>query len=331
MDVSQTFQTIDGMGTNINVNNWKGGQLRPALDHLVDRNGCSLLRVVRDPMDWVSAESDITLLHSLDPATLTRIYEAPRMQDIWNTIGYLNQKGVRGNQIILNFMGWTPPWLGGSGAYGSASHITAGKEPKFATMVASLVYYGRMVKGLDFTLLAPMNEPDLDGKEGPLVGPAQYVTVLKALIAELDAMGLTDVRIVGPDTAGSPSSYISAMMADATVRGRVDHLAFHIYAGSTSPGTAYSGKNYWLTESRPVVQHLRPERRPVAGRVELLRRRATTSSCRISPTAWRRCWCGRATTASTITTTATAPGACWRTTRTPGSTRRASGPTSTPS
>ncbi len=146
-------------------------------------------------------------------------------------------------------MGWTPPWLGGSGAYGSVSHITAGKEPKFATMVASLVYYGRMVKGLDFTLLAPMNEQDWDGKEGPLVGAAQYVTVLKALITELDAMGLTDVRIVGPDTSGSPSAYISAMMADTTVRGRVDHLAFHIYGGSTSPGTAYSGKDYWLTEA----------------------------------------------------------------------------------
>ncbi len=249
VDVSQTFQTIDGMGTNINVNSWKGGQLRTALDHLVDRNGCSLLRVVRDPMDWVSAESDITLLHGLDPATLTRIYEAPKMQDIWSTIAYLNQKGLGGKQIVLNFMGWTPPWLGGSGAYGSASHITAGKEPKFATMVASLVYYGRMVKGLDFTLLAPMNEPDLDGKEGPLVGAAQYVTVLKALITELDAMGLTDVRIVGPDTSGSPSSYISAMMADTTVRGRVDHLAFHVYGGSTSPGTAYSGKDYWLTEA----------------------------------------------------------------------------------
>ena len=100
-------------------------------------------------------------------------------------------------------MGWTPRWLGGSGAYGSASYITAGKEPKFATMVASLVYYGRRVKGLDFALLAPMNEPDVDGREGPLVGPTQYVTVIKALIAELDVMALTDVRIVGSDTASA--------------------------------------------------------------------------------------------------------------------------------
>ena len=249
VDAAQSFQTMAGMGSNVNVNNWQGGQLKPALDALVDQGGASLLRVVRDPMDWVGSESDIALLHGLDTATLTRIYEAPRMQDIWSTIGYLNQKGLRGNQIVLNFMGWTPPWMGGGGGYAIPSHITAGKEPAFATMVASLVYYGRKVKGLSFNLLAPMNEQDLPGYEGPEVSPTQYVTVLKAVIAELDAMDLADVRLVGPDTAGSLRSYASPMMADATVAGRVDHLSFHTYAKSTSPDIGYPGKDYWLTET----------------------------------------------------------------------------------
>ena len=250
LDASQRFQKMAGIGSNVNVNSWNGGALKPALDALVDQAGQPVLRVVRDPMNWVASESDIAKLHALDPATLTRIYEAPKMQDIWNTIGYLNQKGLGGNQLILNFMGWTPPWLGGSGAYGSPSYITAGKEPAFATMVASLVYYARRVKGLDFGLLAPMNEEDWDAKEGPQVPYAQYVTVLKAVIAELNAMGLADVRLVGPDTATPyPVNYVTAMMADATVAGRLDHLSFHTYGSSAYPLTAYAGKDYWLTET----------------------------------------------------------------------------------
>ena len=245
---SQTFQTMDGMGVNINVNNWNGGQFAPALDLLVDTHGSSVLRVVRDPMDWVSSEALIPALHALDPDTLQQVYEAPKMQDIWNTIAYLNQKGLGGNQIMLNFMGWTPTWLGGSGAYGQSSYITAGKEGAFATMVASLVYYGRTVRGLDFTLLGPMNEEDWNCLEGPCVSAGQYVTILKTLIAELDSMGLTDVRLVGPDTAGGPSAYISAMMADPTIRGRVDHLGMHSYSAGVTPGTSYPPRNYWLTE-----------------------------------------------------------------------------------
>jgi O-glycosyl hydrolase len=250
VDGASRFQRIDGLGVNANVDNWDGGALRAGLDLLIDRNGASLFRVVRDPMDWVASESLVPQLHALDATTLQQVYETPAMQDIWSTIAYLNQKGLGGGQIELNFMGWTPTWLGGSGAYGSVSRITAGKEAAFATMVASLVYYGRRVKNLDFTLLAPLNELDHDGKEGPQVGPTQYVTILRALIAELDAMGLGEMRIVGPETAGSPTAYLAPMMADATVAGRVDHLAFHSYGSSAaSPGTAYAGKNYWLTET----------------------------------------------------------------------------------
>ena len=250
---AQTFQTMDGMGVNINVNSWNSGQLAPALNLLVTTNGSSLIRVIRDPMDWVTSESVIPALHSLDPVTLQQVYEAPKMQDIWNTIGALNLIGVRGNQIVLNFMGWTPTWLGGSGAFGVRSYITAGKEQQFATMIASLMYYGRKVKNLDFLLLTPLNESDLDFNclEGPCVDASQYVTILRALIAELDTMGLSDVRLVGPDAADRVvgRGYISLMMADSLVAGRIDHIGEHAYGTSASPGTPFPSKSYWLTES----------------------------------------------------------------------------------
>ena len=252
VDVSRVQQTIDGMGVNINVNSWKNGELKPALDALIDINGSSAFRVIRDPMTWVSSEALIPRLHSLDLPTLRSVYEAPAMQDMWNTIGYLNQKGILGKQMILNFMGWTPTWLGGSGSFGRPSHIAVGKEQSFATMVASLVYYGRMIKGLNFTYLSPLNEEDWDCKEGPCASTRQYALIMRDLAMELNGMGVADVRFIAPDTAGDPSAYIASIKGDRTVFSMTDHLTFHAYGGSRSPGASNNQKSYWVTETGAV-------------------------------------------------------------------------------
>ncbi len=251
VDLSQAFQRVDGMGTNVNVNSWEGGQLRPALDLLVDVNGASLLRVIRDPMDWVGSESLIPALHALDPATLQQVYEAPRMQDLWATIAYLNQKGLVGSQIILNFMGWTATWMGGSGQYGVASNISSAQNSAMATMLASCVYYGRVVKGLSFKYLAPFNEPDLNGLEGPLLNASQLATIFGLTAAELTYMGVTDVELVGPDTAqfGNAESYVTAIRGNASASPKTNHYSAHAYGGATWPGTSYSGKDWWNTET----------------------------------------------------------------------------------
>jgi hypothetical protein len=249
VDGSRTFQTLSGLGVNINVNSWKSGQLKPALDYLVVKNGISSVRVIRDPMDWVGNELLIPKLHRLDPATLELVYETPKMRDIWNTISYLNQKGLKGNAIILNFMGWTPKWLGGSGKFGTSSYITTGKEGKWATMVASLVYYGRVVKKLDFNLLAPLNEQDWNCLEGPCVSPNQYAVALKALISELNAMKLTDIRLVGSDTASTPDNYINAIKRNSVIASKVAHIGLHGYGNVIYPGPQYPVSKYWITET----------------------------------------------------------------------------------
>ena len=71
------------------------------------------------------------------------------------------------------------------------------------------------------------------------------------------------------------------MMADAAVRARVDHLAFHNYSGSTSPGTAYSGKDYWLTESAQWCSTCDQNGAPSQGEWASLGTR-TTSSLRLA-------------------------------------------------
>ena len=52
VDSSKQYQVIDGFGVNVNSLSWNGGELRPALDLLVDQLGATIFRVVIDNTDW---------------------------------------------------------------------------------------------------------------------------------------------------------------------------------------------------------------------------------------------------------------------------------------
>ena len=247
-DGSIVFQTIDGVGTNINSGSWKKGELRPALDLLIDTNGANIFRVIHDRMDW-AAQSQISGLHNLDPVTLATVYETQDMQDLWNTIGYLNSKGIGGKQILLNFMGWTATWMGGSGRFNVVSRINSANNMDIATMIASLVYYGRVVKQLDFRLLSPFNEPDLNGLEGPQLKSTQYGAIAGNIIGELNSMGQADINLVGPDTAGAPDAYIDTMQGTPTVYSRLDHYGWHSYSSGGAGLSSRTGRTQWLDET----------------------------------------------------------------------------------
>jgi hypothetical protein len=263
IDAAVIYQTMNGVGSNVNSWSWKDGELIPALDILVDTLGHNIFRVVHDRMEWAGTGSTrpaatLTNLYNLDPATLVSIYEVPDMQDVWETIEYLNSKGVPADQIIVNFQGWTAPWMGGSGTYGVASFIT--NDPVIhqdvATMIASMVYYGhhrRDVSGtnqnLAFGYIAPFNEIDYDGIEGPEMDPTQLNTIFENIITTLNAMGDTTTKLVGPETAGNPDSYTIAF--SEAVRARMTHFSWHWYSGNpASLPTSRGGINAdWLTET----------------------------------------------------------------------------------
>ena len=78
---------------------------------------------------------------------------------------------------------------------------TAAMEDEFVETVATLLYYARNTEHVQFDLLDPINEPDWDGFEGPQVDQWQYPRLLQKLSVKLDAMGLGDLRFVGPNTA----------------------------------------------------------------------------------------------------------------------------------
>jgi O-glycosyl hydrolase len=248
VDGATRFQTIDGWGTTVNAANWKNGQVTPALDMLIDRLGCSIIRVSIDNIDWEST-NDNADPQSFNWPYYNAIYSSAKWNDLWSTMAYLNKKGIT-KHLILNFMGPGPAWMGGG-------TLAAGMDDEFVEMVASVAHYARVTKGLQFGLFAPNNEPDWDAIEGIRMDRFRWPAVMATLAVKLDAMGLGDLRFVGPDTANiaeGTGMYLPQMTANATLMAKLDHYAFHNYSGDTGgaakaiAASKYPDKNFWMTE-----------------------------------------------------------------------------------
>ncbi len=245
---AQKYQTIDGLGVNINAHSWNDGELIPALDMLIDQMGTTAWRVAYDMVDWESTNDNS------DPDVpnwtyYNALYANAAFQNLWGTLHYLNQRGITKN-IALSFMGRVPTWMGGS-------TIKSNSEDEFVETIATLLYYARNTEKIQFDIVDPLNEPDWDGIEGPQVSATQYTRILHKLSVKLDAMGLGDIRFLGPNTANvstGVSTYIPAMMSDAIVMSKVDHFGLHSYSSGTGgadsaiKGSSYPTTNFWMTE-----------------------------------------------------------------------------------
>jgi len=122
------FQTLDGFGVNINSANWHlasdtNGELRPALDMLVDQLGANIFRVIIDNADW-EATNDNADPYSFNWTYYNSVYTTPKWERLWATVAYLNQKGIVSG-LMLNFMGPVAGWMGG-GNHIDASHEVGG-------------------------------------------------------------------------------------------------------------------------------------------------------------------------------------------------------------
>lgn len=178
------YQRIDGFGVNANPKNWNFSNLPQAIDLLTDGLQSTLWRVdIFGKSNWIDSSAH------LNAAYYPTIYESPDFQALWHTLDYLNRKGAT---ILLSASGVLPDWMGGS-------TLDPTHEDDFVEMFASVVDYGRRVKGLPLIFLEPLNEPDGGAPEGPKMLPDQTVRVLDKVIARLQALGYGDVRIIPPE------------------------------------------------------------------------------------------------------------------------------------
>ena len=231
IDGSQTFQTMDGLGVNINSLSWKNGELAPALDRLVDEVGAKTWRVVFDMTDWEST-NDNADPHTPDWTYYDALYSNAKFQNLWGTLRYLNQKGITSG-IMLSFMGRVPPWMGGQ-----RITSTTAIEDEFVETVATLVYYARNTANVQFDLLDPINEPDWDGIEGPQVDSVA-----------VPAVAGKDLGEAGRDGARRPA-----------IR-RSQHRVHRRRSGHISAGTVYQQRRHEQARITSVctITRARPE------------------------------------------------------------------------
>ena len=220
---------------------------------LADEMGSTLWRVVFDMEDWESTNDNS------DPNVFNwdyynGVYSNSKFQNLWGTIGYLNQKGISSG-IMLSLMGRVPGWMDSVNHNGSKLDVAY--EDEWVEMVASLLYYARNTMHLSFSQIDPLNETDWDGYEGPQIDQYQYARLLNKLSQKLDSIGLSDIKIVGPNTASintGVTNYMPEMMRDSVVMSKVDHFGFHNYsayadgADQAIKSSSYPDRNFYMTE-----------------------------------------------------------------------------------
>ncbi len=244
VDGNQTFQTIDGFGSNINSLSFTGANSREAIDVLAGQMGQTLWRVVFDMMDWEDPNDNGDPM-SPNAAYYDALYGNAKFQNLWGTLRYLNQKGFS-DTVAVSFMGPLSTWLGGA-------NLPTAQEDEAVEAIVSLIVYARGTAQVRFGLLDPFNESDWNGNEGPRLPAAQYVRVLGKLLTRLDAAGITDLKLVGPNTADvntGVSTYVPAMLSSPAVLARTHRFGFHSYSGNTgsASGALAGTAGFWMTE-----------------------------------------------------------------------------------
>jgi len=243
LDGSTTFQTIEGLGVNINSGAWDSGAFAPYLTKAVQEMGASRFRVVVEEASALEPSND-----DADPATFDwtdydATFSTTQFQNLWSTIAHLNSLGISGG-ITLSIMGQAPAFMG------QPLTTTTAIKNEWAEMVAALANYGLVRRNppVTFGAFSPNNEADWDIYEGSQMSAATYADCLGRLADKLTALGLSSLKLAGPDTASlsEVNNYVSAFVGDSDVMSRITHVTGHNYSGSTSGMTTAAA-----TASRP--------------------------------------------------------------------------------
>ena len=259
LDATRQYQRIDGFGVNITPAQWRNGNLKPAIDLLIDDLGSTLIRFdCYGKADWLDPSRRGP--DGRFPETyLQEIYTRQDFKDAWETFRYLNTKGV---EPFLNVSGRIPAALAQSDGQ------TLCDFEGYAEMVVSLAKWARDKEQLRFKLFSPFNETDLGFPEGPRIPKDAAVPSVRAIIRELDEGGLSDIKLIVMDDSHPTSQYVEALIKDTGMTDRVAGFATHSYGnGGDEDGLAwflakspyaeainkienspYKGIPLWLTE-----------------------------------------------------------------------------------
>jgi hypothetical protein len=129
-----------------------------------------------------------------------------------------------------------------------------GDPEEYARAIAEDIRVMREEYGIRITTTGVMNEPDAEYWK--ILPATDYVPLAIALRRELDARGLGDVKIIGPEFASAdrvPEEWFDAVAAEPAALAAFDALGTHSYNMAATPDLAERvlahGKQYWMTEA----------------------------------------------------------------------------------
>jgi O-glycosyl hydrolase len=255
VDGSRHYQKIHGFGVNINPQSWNVNSeaVKGVIDSLITGMGCTSFRLMYDDCDWEAANdnSDPNLYNW---TYYDSVYSAPRFTCVWNTIEYLNSKGI--TDITLSPDGAAPVWMGGT-------KLLAGSEEEYAEMMASMVYFGQRHRkpALHFSMLSPINETSCGGGEAPYMTENQLGSIFSYIAAHLIRDGIDEVTLIGPDDCQGWPQSVHALITNGTVMSKLMCVGGHEYGNSTNVSrglvdsvkkSAYPDREVIMTEANEV-------------------------------------------------------------------------------
>lgn len=255
VDGAKKYQTIHGLGVNVNPQSWNVNPeaVKSVLDSLITGMGCTSFRLMFDDCDWES-KNDNDDPNSYNWTYYDSIYSAPRFTCVWNTVQYLNSKGI--TDITLSPNGAAPAWMGGT-------KLKPGAEIEYAEMVASMAYYGqkRRSPAIHFSLLSPINETSDSGWESPIMTSNQFGIIFSSIATHLINDGIDKVGLVGPDDCGGCPPHIQDIIANRITMSKLRYFGGHEYGNSTSASeglidtimnSAYKDRELIMTEVNEI-------------------------------------------------------------------------------
>ena len=250
-DGATTYQTMDGVGVNVNYRSWGESNIQSVVESYIDEAGASLFRLTFDLSDWEASNDDADSTN-YNWSYYNPIYSSPPFTKLWDMLDYLNTAGYS-NRVILTFMGWGPAWMMDS----DGRSLKPGMEDEWAEMISSALIYARNTRGLPLSLVTPNNEPDIYDEGIRITSAEQYTNAMHRLVAKLDAANLTNLWLVGPCRASGPTQFLPEMAADPLIMSRLKHFSFHAYDNTQDlagqavdwvTNSAYSDRSVWVTE-----------------------------------------------------------------------------------
>lgn len=135
----------------------------------------------------------------------------------------------------------SPPWWmtisQDSSGRAAGQNIASSNFDDFAEYLATVTRYFRDELGVHASSLTPLNEPsarwwDGDGnQEGCTIFPSSQAQLLPILRDELDAAGLPEVEVSGPEEWSTGLTHDSVASYPSSVQQMMSHITTHTYSG----------------------------------------------------------------------------------------------------